>query len=435
MGALAIHDGSRSVTRAPGTLFTWPIVTREDEDAVLAVLRAGAMSGLDVTQRFEQELAAWHDLPFALCHGTGTAAIRTAMYGCRVGVGDEIICPSMTYWASAMPAFSLGATVVFADIDANTLCLDPNDIEARISERTKVIMAVHYSGHPCDMDPIMDIAARTGVRVIEDVSHAHGALYQGRLVGTIGHVAAMSMMSGKALACGEAGCLLTRDREVFERAVAFGHYARHGATQWGGNQDYLTLPELRRASGLPLGGTKDRLNQLSAAMGRVQLRHYPERMQEIQRAMNCFWDLLEGVPGLRAHRPAAESGSTMGGWYAARGLYRPEELGGLPLRRFAEAVRAEGAPCSAGANTPLHLHPVFNDVDVYGHGKPTRLAHACRDVRQGPGSLPVSEAVPERCFGIPWFKHCRRDDIQEYAAAYRKVAENADQVGPGDSGP
>src|SRR5262249_29957467 len=157
-------------------------------------LRAGSMSGTDVTFQFEREIADWHGVRHALAHNTGTAALHCAMYACGVAYGDEIIGPSLTYWASTLPAFSLGATVDFADIDPETLTIDPRDIEHRITPRTKAIVAVHYCGHPCDMDPNMEIAARHGVKVIEDVSHAHGGLYKGRLVGTIGHIGAMSVM-------------------------------------------------------------------------------------------------------------------------------------------------------------------------------------------------------------------------------------------------
>ena len=170
------------------------------------------------------------------------------------------------------------------------------------------------------------------------------------------------------------------------------------------------------------------MHQLSSAVGRVQLRYYQERMEEIQRAMNYFWDLLEGVPGIRPHRPPKSSGSTMGGWYAAHGLYVPEELGGLSVHKFCEAVRAEGVWTRAGANFLLHLHPMLNEADIYGHGKPTRLAHTTRDVRQPEGSLPVSETMPERVYNIPWFKHYRPRIIKEHAAAFRKVAEGAAEL-------
>ena len=420
MSKLAINGGPKAIQTNPEDIFSWPIITKEDEEAALEVLRAGSMSSIDITQMFEEEYAQWHGVKYALGHNTGTASLHAAMFGCGVGLGDEIICQSMTYWASALPAFSLGATVVFAEMDPNTLTINPNDIEHRITKRTKAIMVVHYCAYPTDMDPIMEIAERYGIKVIEDVSHAHGGLYKGKLVGTIGHVGAMSLMSGKSLPCGEGGILVTNDREIYERAVAFGHYERTGQA--------LTLPELKQFAGLPLGGYKYRMHQISSAVARVQLRHYKGRMLEIQKAMNYFWDLLEGVPGIKAHRPSKNSNSTMGGWYAARGLYAPEELGGLSIGKFCEAVRAEGASTGPGANFLLHLHPVLNDADIYGHGKPTRIANSDRDVRQPKGSLPVTESIPDRIYSIPWFKHYRPRVIEEYALAFRKVAENADEI-------
>ncbi|MFH1567910.1 MAG: DegT/DnrJ/EryC1/StrS family aminotransferase [Gemmatimonadota bacterium] len=269
----------------------------------------------------------------------------------------------------------------------------------------------------------MEVAAKHGLKVVEDVSHAQGGLYKGRLLGTIGHVGAMSIMSGKSLACGEGGFLVTDDQEIYERAVAFGFYERTGE---------LEIPEIKRFAGLPMGAYKYRMHQLSSAVGRVQLRGYRERMAVIQEAMNYFWDRLEGVPGIRPHRPAKGSGSTMGGWYAAKGLYVPEELGGLPVARFCQAVSAEiagsGASVGPGANLLMHLHPVLNDADVYGDGKPTRIAFADRDVRQGKGSLPVTETLPGRCYSIPWFKHHRPQVIDQFALAFRKVAESAAEL-------
>jgi len=423
---LAILGGPRAVESDLGDILTWPIITGEDEEAVLEVLRRGAMSNTDVTEQFEREFAQWQGTKYALGFNNGTSALHAAMFGCKVGVGDEIICPSLTYWASAAPCFSLGATVVFAEVHPDTLCLDPADIEHRITDRTKAIVVVHYVGHPADMDPIMEIATRRGLKVIEDVSHAQGALYKGRKVGTFGDVAAMSLMSGKSLATGEAGILATNDLEIYERAIAFGHYERF--------QGNIRTEDLQPFLGLPLGGYKYRMHQLSSAVGRVQLKHYDARCAEIQQAMNYFWDLLDGVPGLRAHRPAKDSGSTMGGWYAAHGLYRSQELNGLSLSRFAEAVRAEGGGCFPGCNLPLHLHPLFNTCDVYGHGKPTRIAHSNRDLRQPPGSLPVTEGMNRRAFGILWFKRWRPQIIEEHASAYRKVAQNYSELLKDDPG-
>jgi dTDP-4-amino-4,6-dideoxygalactose transaminase len=257
----------------------------------------------------------------------------------------------MTYWASAAPVLQLGAAVHFADIERDTLCIDPDDIEHRIGPKTRAIIVVHYAGYPCDMDRIMPIAKKHGVKVIEDVSHAQGTLYKGRKVGTFGDIAPMSLMAGKSFAIGEAGVMVTNDRMLYERCIAYGFYERTGVKSNYNDADaQITSDQLLEFAGAPIGGAKHRMNQTCAAMGRVQLKYYPERIVEIQKAMNRFWDLLEGVPGLRAHRPAKESGSTMGGWYNARGLYAAEELGGLPSAKFCEAVTVG---CSALASRGL----------------------------------------------------------------------------------
>ena len=421
---LAARGGRPAVCTPPGDLFAWPIVTGEDEAAVLEVLRSGTMSGTAITKQFEQETAAWMGVRHALAHPNGTAAIKAAYWACGVGAGDEVICPSMTYWASALPALTLGAAVNFADIDSRTLCIDPADIEGRICERTRAIMVVHYAGHPCEMDEVMRIARKHDVKVIEDSSHAQGSLYRGRMCGAIGDIGAFSMMSGKALSIGEGGMIATDDRYLYERCVAYGHYERTGLpTRWNPPDDQITFPDLAEYRGLPLGGYKNRLNQTCAAMGRVQLKAYPARVAEIQRAMNRFWDALQGVPGVRPHRPPQGSGSTMGGWYFPQGLYVEEELGGLSIEDFCRDVRAEGwGGCFPGANFPLHLHPVFHTADLFHQGSPTMVSFGQRDVRQGRGTLPVSESIDRICFSIPWFKHDREEMILEYADAFRKVA-------------
>jgi len=423
---LAIFGAEKAVKTDPGDMFTWPIITPEIEESVLEVLRRGAMSGTDVTKKFEAEYAGWHKMKYALGCNNGTAALHCAMFGLGIGQGDEIICSSITYWASCLPAFSLGGTVKFADIDPETLCISPDDIERKITEKTKAIMVVHYCGMPAEMDSIIKIAKKHNIKVIEDCSHAHGALYKGKMVGTFGDVSAFSLMSGKAFSVGEGGILLTNDREIYEGAIIFGHYERHS--------EEITIDCLKRGAGLPWGGYKYRMHQLSSAVGIVQLKKFPNEMAEIDKAMDYFWELLEGTPGIKAHRPAKGSGTTQGGWYNPIGLYNPEELESLSVSRFCEAVTAEGFSTVPGCNKALHLHPVFNNIDVYNQGKPTRVANVSSDIRQSAGGLPVSEGIQERVFCIPWFKHYRPKIIGEHAAAFRKVAENYKELLAGDKG-
>jgi len=351
------------------------------------------------------------------------------MFALGLGVGDEIIAPSITFWGTVLQSYSLGATPVFADIDPVTLCIDPADVERRITDRTKVIVVVHYCGHPVDMDAIMAIARRRDVKVLEDVSHAHGGLYKGRRVGSFGDVSAASLMAGKSLVAGEGGIAWTDDDEAFDRMIAWGHYNRFG--------EDIGTESLRPFAGLPMGGTKGRLNQMSAALCRVQLKYYDERCEELREAINYFWDQLEGVPGLRSHRVDPASDSNMAGWYSSKGHYVPEELGGLSVSGFCQAVRAEGAVASPGCNKPLHQHRLFQDADVFGHGKPTRIANSDHDPREAVGDLPVSDEVNGRVFTFERFVRFRPEAIKCYAEAFKKVSEHHKELvadDPGDAG-
>jgi perosamine synthetase len=423
---LALLGGEKFIKEERPELFAWPIVTERHEQAVLDVLRNRKMSGIEVTKEFEKKYATMLGRKYALAYNNGTAAILGAMYGMGVGLGDEVICPSITYWASVAQAYNLGATPVFADIDPDTLCIDPSDIEHRITPRTEAIVVVHYAGMPAEMEAIMNIAARRKLKILEDASHAHGALYKGKQVGTFGEAAAFSLMTGKALAIGEGGILFTDDRRVYERAMLFGHYIRH---------DEIMLDELKPFVGLPCGGVKHRISQLSSAFGLVQLELYPKQMTEIDRAMNYFCDLLENTAGIKPIRPPKDTNTTKGGWYYPHFKYKAEELGGLSLSRFSQAIQAEGSICNPGCNKPLHLHPLFTRQDVYGHGRPTRIAFLDEGakIEKYVEKLPVAESVTQCVFEVPWFKHNEPDAIEEHAGAYKKVIDNYQALLPGDT--
>lgn len=415
---LALYGGRPAVDTNYDHLFTWPVVTRAHEEAVLKVLRGGAMSGWDITAAFEAEYAREFGARHALAYPNGTMAILAGLYAIGVGAGDEVVCPSLTYWASVVQLYALGATPVFADVQPESLCLDPADVENCITERTKAIVVVHYAGVPAEIDRIIEIADKHGLRVFEDCSHAHAGRYKGKQVGTFGDAAGYSLMSGKAFAVGEGGVLTTNSRLIYERAVLFGHYERHSTLQ---------APEVARYSGIPSGGIKGRMHQASSAFGHVQLKHYKRQFAEIDKAMTYFCDRLDQVRGVRSHRPSQTSGSTKGGWYFPLAHYAPEELGGLSAAGFARAVRAEGVQCTAGCNKPLHTHPLFTEMDVYHHGRPTRYANLSNGAESDPiytRPLPVTDAVNGRIITIPWFKVFNPSAIEAYVGAFGKVADN-----------
>ena len=213
----------------------WPIFTEEDEAAALDVIRNNSFSKKDITEKFEKEYAEWIGTDYAVAYCNGTMSLAAAMFAIGLSKGDEIICPTITYWASIVPATIFGATAVFCDLD-DKLCIDPDDLERLISPKTKAIMVVHYASNPADMDRIMAIAKKHNLIVIEDVSHAQGGFYKGKKLGTFGDVAAMSLMSGKSFAAGELGILVTNNRKYYERALADGHYDRN-------NENYIKESE------------------------------------------------------------------------------------------------------------------------------------------------------------------------------------------------
>lgn len=426
MSDLALFGGTPVVDRPADELFRWPVFGKAEEDAVLEILREPDFFNDTVVPAFEREFAEWVGAEYALTESSGTHAVLGALFACGVGKGDEVIVPSLSYWASCVQVMSLKATPVFADVDPATLNISPEDVLRKITPDTRAIVVVHLLGYPVDMDAILEIAQPRGIRVIEDASHAHGSRYRGRMVGTLGDIAAFSLC-GKPLSIGEGGIIVTDDRELWERAVAWGHNFRF-------NEAEVKDPALLEYAGLPLGGVTSRMHNLSGALGRVQLATFDERIAEVDRAMNYFWDLLEDVPGIAAHRPPAGSGSTMGGWYNPHAIYRAEELSGLSAARYVEAVRAEGyqAWTRKCIKDPLHPHPLFHTADVYRDGKPTVIAHASRDTRLGRESLP--NAISARAFTVPPFRRFEPAVIERYAEIFRKVSRDHRRLLAGDRG-
>lgn len=416
MSALALLGGKRAVGDIPDHLFRWPILGENDAQSCLEVLHTNDEDRGGIIAAFEEEFAAWIGADFVVAESSGTNAMLAALFACGVGCGDEVIVPACTYWASATPIMNLRATPVFADVDPFSMTISPRDLEGRVTRRTKAIVVTHLLGYPCDMDSILAIARTHGVRVIEDAAHGLGGLYKGRKQGTLADVGIFSL-NRKGLAVGEGGMVVTSDRVLRDRVIAWGHGERfHGRS--------VDDPALSRFSPLPLGGVTSRLHPFSAALGRTQLRHLDQRMAEIDAAMNQFWDLLDGTAGVIAHRPEHSSGSTMGIWYNPHGHYSPGALSGLPLPRFMEALRAEGIETWTwnAISHPLHLHPLYQEADIYREGKPTVIAHSDRDGRLRRGDLPCAESL--QAFAVPSFRSHDRRAIELFASAFEKVCRH-----------
>ena len=425
-GKLALLGGPPVIGKAEAAtnskVFAWPIVNEAMRKASDAILTGRKMSGTDVTKEFERKFAAWNGAKYALACLNGTTALNTAFYAIGLKPGDEVICPSITMWASCSGVVNIGGTVVFCDVKPDDLTIDPASFEAHITPRTKAVVVVHYMGAPCDMDAVMAIARKHGIKVVEDVSHAQGGLYKGRKLGMIGDVGAMSLMSGKSFAIGEAGIIVTDSKEIYERSIRWGMYIRIPAT--------FGADGIRRTKDVPFGGIKNRLNQCTAAVGLEQLKKYDAERTEIEEAMLYYHKGIADVKGLKMIYPKWEK-SNKAGWYSSRCLYDQSAFGGVPNTVFSLALNAEtGGGFSAGCNFPLHWSSVYDDEDIFGDGKPPvrRGLPAGVTPKQLSGSLPVSDDINNRVIGDPWFKRFDKAVIDKYVEAVHKVAANAAQL-------
>lgn len=422
MSKLALYGGKPLLDYWPKELFHWPIVNDAMREAQLKVLESGNMSGTNISRQFEEKFAQWHGIKYALSHNNGTSALMSAMYGIGLGPGDEVICPSVTYWASCTSALTLGATVVFCDINEKDLQIDPASFEAHITPRTKAVIVVHYLSHPADMDAIMAIARKHNIKVIEDVSHAQGGHYKGRMLGTIGDVAGMSLMASKSFAIGEGGMMITNDFEIYRRAISFGHYDRMASV--------YSEEELAGTNSLPYGGFKFRMHQVSSAIGLEQLKKYEAETAEVDQAMKYFWKGIKDIKGFRMIYPE-DPGSDKAGWYASRAGYDPECFSGVSNEVFAKALNAEvGLVFFPGGNFPLHNSELFYTKDVFGHGKPTAKVNLPEgvDPRELTGELPVASRINRFLLGEPPFKRFDKKLIDIYIDAVYKVVENHQEL-------
>lgn len=362
-----------------------------------------------IVERFERAFAEATGARYALAMNSGTASLHSAYFALGVGPGTEVIVPSYTWHATATPILQCGAVPVFCEIDPQTLTADPHDIQRRITERTRVISVLHAWGNPAPMDRILEIAGRHGLFVVEDCSHAHGAVYKGKPVGTWGHIGCFSCQGSKAVDGGEAGVAITDESAFLDRMLLLGH-------------NYL----VRNVKAFDFGdislGVKYRPHPAAMYLACASLQRLPNRNRRAARAWQWLCEELEGVAGIRPI--ATLPGSQRGGYYAFVFDYRGEELGGPGTEEFVEAVRAEGAPLDFDQfrGRLLHTLPFFTEFDRTSLGggcyDPTRP----REENLWKGALPETERVTARLVRFPSLLYAAREGyVRRCARAVKKV--------------
>ena len=368
----------------------WQQITEAEARQVYEMtLRNELSGGTPVVRQFEALWREWTGLRYAITTMNGTAALYSAYFGAGVGPGDEVICPTYTWICTIAPALLLGARPVFAESDPATLQLDPQDVRCRITPRTAAIVAVHLWGNVCDMDGLMAVSRETGVPVIEDCSHAHGATHRGRMVGAIGQVGAWSLQGSKAVSAGEGGVLATDAPEIFERACLVGQVNRMGG---------IDLVTPRYAALQPLGlGMKFRAHPLGIGIASIQL----ERLAALNARRQAYVEEVEsrigGLPGLRP--VGVYEGAARGGYYAFPVIHLPEEQGGRPTDSFIELLREEGLRAAPSPYGLLHQLEIFRrGFDLFGRGRGP-LGDGYAGYR--PGDFPVTEDLHRRLVFLP----------------------------------
>ena len=388
--ALALHGG----TPVRSTLLPYGRQTIDEEDVQVVVdtLRSDWLTTGPKVNEFEEAFAAWVGARHAVSFSSGTAALHGAAFAAGIGTEDEAITSPLTFAATANSVLYQGATPVFADITADTLNIDPEQVQHLVTSRTKALLPVDYAGHPADLGAMLEIAERHGLTVIEDACHALGAEYRGRRVGSVSHMTVFSFHPVKHLTTGEGGMVTTDNAEF---AVTLREFRNHGISsnardrQREGQWHYEMV----------LLGFNYRLTDIACALGLQQLTRLDanlSRRREIAAKYTASLRVLSGI-GL----PTVRS-EVLPAWH----LYPIRlDLAKLSAGR-AEIFRALRAE-NIGVNVhyiPVHLHPYYKERFGYCGGE-----------------FPVAEAAYESLISLPMFHGMRDGDVEDVVRAVEKV--------------
>ena len=373
-------------------LDNWRQIEEDEVAVVMEMTRRNELSGgTPVVRAFEQEWRDWIGSRFAVTVLNGTSALYSAYFGLGVGPGDEVICPVNTWICSIAPALLLGAKPVFCDIDPETLLIDPEDARRRITDKTRCICAVHLWGNVCDLDALMALGEETGVPILEDCAHAHGAEYRGRMCGSIGVAGCWSLQGSKAVSAGEGGVITTDDIDVFERACLVGQVNRIAG---------IDLVGAKYEEHQPLGlGMKFRAHPLGIGIAGVQLKRLPELNRRRGAYIEAVEAGLANIPGLRPVK--VHDGAQRGGYYGFPIIHDPEAMGGVAAADFVEAINAKGLSASLKPYPNLHDLPLFaKGFDIFTRNRgPLCAGEGYTGYK--PGDFPKAEWSAEHTIFLP----------------------------------
>jgi dTDP-4-amino-4,6-dideoxygalactose transaminase len=390
---------------------TWPIHEDAEQMQVLEVLRSGEWWYGEKVRQFEREFAAFQGAACGVSCTNGTTAIEMGLRALGVVAGDEVIVPPYTFIATASAVVTVGAIPVFADIDPDTLCLDPDDTARKITPRTRAIIPVHVAGRIADMERFNELAMKHNLALLEDAAHAWGSQLEGRGAGSLGQCGTFSFQVSKNITAGEGGILVTDDKELADLCRSFSHCGRTEGSAW---YDHNNL------------GSNLRMTEFQAAILLAQLARLPDHVARRQQNAALLDEALAGIPAIKLLAPASRMTRRSYHMYIFR--VNEAELG-CSRERFIEALVAEGVPASAGWYRPLYRNGVFANAHVGPpHGIRAPLAAMGVDYRGV--NCPVCEQV---CRDAVWIPQnvllADEQQILRLAEAIRKVIAGAALLG------
>jgi len=418
MSTLALDGGTPLVV--PGTIKSWPPLTPADRAAVDAVFDSDQLHGYSAPRALElqEKWAAYCGTKHALVTNSGTASLHIAVAAAGLGPGDEVITSAGTYWSTAAAILHHNCIPVFVDIDPLSYTMDPALLEERITSHTKAILPVHIHGMPADMDPIMAIARKHGLPVIEDACQAAGASYNGRKTGSLGDMGAFSCNRSKNLSGGEGG-LFTTDNETYLACVARTREFRE-----------VILPDNPREDN-PYGlGWMYRPHEFINAFILSQLTRLDE-YNAVRRQYAAYLSAqLAEIPGFEGPytRPGTEPN-----YFTYVVTFKPEQLGldvsPLEWKQAAvKALAAEGIGLGLWNSVPVPGQDVFQARVGYGHGCPWTCPYGSGEVRYDDQYPRMEEFIASHGYLGGVYPPNTMDLIRLYVDGFRKVSENAERV-------
>lgn len=408
MGRLALLGGERACDfEWP----KWPVHDGAEESQLLEVLRSGQWWYGEKVRQFEQEYAAFQGAAYGVSCTNGTSAIEMGLRALGVVPGDEVIVPPYTFIATATAPVTIGAVPVFADIEPDTLCLDPADVERKITPRTRAVIPVHVSGRFADMGRINELAKKHNLAVLEDAAHAWGSKGTQGGAGTLGRCGTFSFQVSKNITAGEGGILVTNEKELADLCRSFSHCGRTEGSAW---YDHNNL------------GSNLRITEFQAAVLLAQLGRMEDHIARRERSAAALDQALADLPAIHLLKPAPEMTRRSYHMYIFR--LREAELG-ISRSRFIEALQAEGVPASEGWYRPLYCNGVFANAHVGPpHGIRSPLAGRGVDYRNV--SCPVCVQVCRDAVWIPQNVLLAEElRIRKLGDAIRKVVAGAAELG------